>query len=136
MKLVLVVGLPASGKSWWARQQATAARARGRVEHVLDDPRIFSEVREALARARSEKAQSLYIVDPAFCDASVLQVARRQLALEPDLRVCEVFFQNDLVQCEANAVRRGLQEKSVLGALQRWSAVYRPPSNAMPVHKP
>lgn len=136
MKLVLVVGLPASGKSTWAQRQVDSARAQGHVEHLLDDPRAASAVEEALERARSNCARVLYIVDPTFCDPSVLQAAQLRLSRESDLQTQVVYFENDLAQCEVNAVRRGLSDKSVLGALRRWAAVYHPPARAHPVYRP
>ena len=130
MKIVLVVGLPGSGKTTYLRQRQ--AECVGTAV-VLDDPRMPDEVTAAVQAALAQQADVLFITDPWLCLATARQQACEQLREH----VLEwVFFENDSSSCEANAYRRGTHD--VTGLIRQLSRQYEIPADAvvLPVYRP
>lgn len=132
MRVVLVIGLPASGKSTWARIEAARLRNRGHAAQVLDDPVSMEDVQRDVALALSQGAHSLFVVDPNLCrspirDAAVDWFKRQALAVE-----C-VFFANEPEQCLRNAMARSHDAKPVRSDVLSLSRVYFPEGDLLPV---
>jgi hypothetical protein len=134
MRIVLVVGLPASGKTTWARAEAERLFRSGQRSLVVDDPRDATELHNVLRTAAAEGVAHAFVVDPHLCDARLRQAAHAQVARYGVVE--EVFFRNDPEQCLENARRKDRGAKSVDGAIRRWSLGYQPPANAKAVFKP
>lgn len=96
MKVILLVGLPGSGKTTFARN---LYGPRGYV--ILDDPRDPKEVEDALLRASN--APGVVIADPHLVRRSTRACAARVLQGHD---VEWVFFENNPDAAEANVLRR------------------------------
>jgi len=131
MKVVLVIGLPASGKTHWAKRQVAQLLALGVTARLLDDPRTQEQLSEGLARP----AHVLFITDPYLCQ-SVARNAACQILTAAGHQVEYVFFERDPEQCQANArLRPG---KPVAKFIAQLAESYQIPVNAavLPVYRP
>lgn len=135
MEVVLVVGLPASGKSTWASEQVRQAATRGQRHGVLDDPASPQELEDGIRQARDSGVSCLYIVDPRLCEESTLRLALHHLEQAYGVTAKTVFFANDPGQCALNAKNRGLADKPVLASIRRWSEKYAPPEDVLAVYR-
>ena len=131
--IVLVVGLPGSGKSIFARQ---LAQAQGYV--WLDDPSVTLTREQLVERlqALNASAKGLCISDPLLCYAHNQEAAKEVLAqCCPQALLEWVHFENDPQQCLANAQARNVA-RSVQAFIQEATKQYRPPASALPVYRP
>ena len=128
MKVILIAGLPGSGKSCHA---LTLARQYGvPTTLVLDDPKTSDEIQEALARPGLE---TLIITDPMLCRSDIRDAA---LVLLDGHSIEFVYFANDTEQCLRNA--SGRSSKEVSGLIRHLSGLYEIPPHAIqiPVYTP
>lgn len=125
MRVTLVIGLPASGKSTWARAQYPSAT-------ILDDPKELGEV----DRAMSEMPAHLVIIDQNLCDPFVERAASE--ILDEIAEVDKVYFENDVEACFNNARARLEREpeKTVEGQITQLSRLYDPPRVDVRVWRP
>jgi predicted kinase len=132
-RIVLVVGLPGSGKSVFARQ---LAQAQGYI--WLDDPSVGLSHEQLVQRLRAlnASASGLAISDPLLCYAHNREAAIEVLrACCPQAQLEWVYFENDPEQCLANALARNASQE-VRGFIAEASKVYAPPPSALPVYAP
>lgn len=117
-RCLIVVGLPASGKTEYAR-------SLGPGWIIIDDPEGPDDLPRTLTR-------DTVITSPHFCRpealAGVMREARRRW---PGVTPEVVFFRNDPEACARNAMRR--PGKEVRGLIAGLSRVYAPPADARPV---
>lgn len=130
MRVVLVIGLPASGKTTWARTQVARLQALGVDARLLDDPRSAEE----LAAGLEQGCQLLFITDPHLCAPGVGCAAERRLSTQGH-EVTSVFFANDPERCLVNAARR--PEKSVARFIVQLAKSYQLPDGVvgLPVYE-
>jgi predicted kinase len=127
-KLVVVVGMPGSGKSHYIRglePQFPGVCAHDYMANSHGDSPRFTDSRlyDDLVRALREGRDSL-IADIEYCDTwrrvEVEEVIRRDV---PGVEIEWRFFENDPARCEANAARRGRvgvsEERRKIRALSR-----------------
>lgn len=129
MKVLLVIGLPASGKTHWAKRQVAKLLALGVTARLLDDPRTQDQLAEGLA----QPSQVLIITDPYLC-YPVARNAAGQMLTAAGHQVEYVFFECDPEQCQVNArLRPG---KSVAKFIAQLAESYQIPANAavLPVY--
>lgn len=131
MKVMLVIGLPASGKTHWAKQQAAKLLALGVTARVLDDPRTQEQLAEGLARP----SHVLFITDPYLCQPVARKAALEILSAAGHQVDC-VFFECNPEQCLANARLR--PDKPVTKFITQLAASYLVPDDAvvLPVYRP
>lgn len=130
MKVMLVVGLPAAGKTHWANRQVAQLLALGVTARLLDDPRTPEQLAEGLA----QPGHVLFITDPYLCLAETRNAAG-QILIAGGHQVEYVFFECDPVQCQVNArLRPG---KPVAKFIAQLAESYQIPVNAtvLPVYR-
>lgn len=114
----LVVGLPGSGKTRYAR-------GLGPGWTVVDDP-------ERPADLPADFPGDVVITSPHFCQAESLAFAEAEVKRRwPGIAVETAFFANDPEACRKNAARR--PGKDVDGLIVFLSRRYAPPAGTMPV---
>lgn len=134
MRLTLVVGLPASGKTQWVLGN------RERTTYFADDPRHVNQLPSEF-RLKICGFDHVMIADPYFCDPQVRSEAHVRLRdLYPHVKkIDHVWFENNPEQCRKNAQGRSSQANGkVLGLIHALSQVYVIPEGAqvMPVYTP
>lgn len=130
MNVMLVVGLPASGKTHWAKKEVAQLRAVGAMAGLLDDPRTQDQLTEAL----SQPGHTLFVTDPYLCLPEARKAAN-EILTSAGHRVFTVFFANDPAQCLVNAGRR--QDMSVTKFINSLAQRYEVPNGAVtfPVYR-
>lgn len=141
MHIVLVIGLPASGKTAWAQKQLFALRDAGLETRMVDNPYEIQEVDEALSwvGVRGSAPRVLFVVDPHLCDPATLALAQEMLRDKaPGATQHIVCFENDAAQCKRNLrlQRLGEPDPAVLAAIEQLSLRYRPTGKKLPVNRP
>ena len=121
MKITLIIGLPASGKTEFAKKLDG---------FILDDPKSLNDL--------PKYVNHLIITDPNFCDSSILNSAI-SILLEKykayDIEIEKIYFENDPIQCSINSKNR--INKSVLNYISILSKIYVPDEKCkiIPVYK-
>lgn len=119
MLITLVIGLPASGKTTFAKTLDYS--------YFLDDPDL-----DKIRALPDDPGYHLVITDPAFCDEFNLASAMKYLtARYIDVEFVCVYFANDPEQCLKNAQKR--PEKIVKEHVKQLAKLYNPPDSAIPV---
>lgn len=80
MKIVLVVGLPASGKTYYARARIARNQQAGKPSALLDDPRTEGDLQAFLRQAGEQGLHEVLITDPLLCDSHARESALRKLS--------------------------------------------------------
>lgn len=108
MKITLVIGLPASGKTTYAK------RLGG---FLIDDPKHLDELPDV--------CEHLVIVDPFFCILHILDTAVSTLKSKyGEVEITKIYFENDPEQCCKNAELR--EERHVTRFIKAVSLEYEP----------
>lgn len=110
MKITLVIGLPASGKTTYAKTLGG---------FLVDDPKSIKELPDFV--------DHLVITDPNFCMDSVLNEALLKLYEKYDahnVKIERIYFENDPIQCYKNAIAR--DSKMVSKYIKLLSLTYKP----------
>lgn len=142
IKVTCVAGLPASGKTSWARVQLSENASN--CTHILDDTwhhlgfdAFLKLLRQLVRYADSENTEAhVIIVGADLC------LADRRKFLTGFLNQCGVdviswvFFENDPVQCRSNATLR--PQKDVRATIDLFTLAYNIPEGAevLPCYRP
>jgi predicted kinase len=130
-RIILVVGLPGSGKSVFAKELALG------LGYVwIDDPSVSFSHEQLVGRlaALNDRAKGLSISDPLLCYPHNRQAAAELLQqCCPQATLEWVYFENDPERCLANSKARS-GPKTVDQFIKEASKVYRPPQLAVPVY--
>lgn len=114
MKITLIIGLPASGKTTYANTLGGT---------VIDDPQNLSEVKD-------NNCEHLIIVDPYFCRPNTVEIAEVILRSMYNVESLEkIYFENDPEQCLKNAKNR--ENKKVDIFINRYSETYEIPEGSI-----
>lgn len=132
MKILLVVGLPASGKTRFAQE---CAQREGL--EFLDDPPAGFPLREFIRRS----VRGVVIADPHLCCSKVRDTALELFQEECPVATIEfVYFENDPAACLDNMRRRQAagDARKVEDMIRITSRHYKIPSGALilPVWRP
>ena len=119
MNIVLIIGLPASGKTYYANTLGIP---------VIDDISSLDQL---------PKNGDFVITDPHFCDPAILDRATVILSDKyPSAAISFQYFENDPVRAKKNAMLRS-EYKQVDGFINYLTTIYDPPTdqNLIPVYK-
>ena len=98
LKVVLLIGLPGSGKTYLAQHEYAP---KGYL--VVDDPKTIEEIQTVLDLAYTSKAPGVVL-----CDPTLVMAGHREKAFEY-LKLCDVecvYFENDPVKAQMNCTNR------------------------------
>lgn len=136
-KLIIVIGLPASGKTHLLRCWKTKnivgwtcedfhANARNNSTEVVDS--IFLE---PLIKQLNQGV-SCAVADIAFCDLTRLQFFKDYIISRvPNVNIEHYYFENNKQACIENAERRGRANlEGEIKKIRELSVIYIPPLNA------
>jgi hypothetical protein len=119
MKVIMVAGLPGSGKTTWAKN-------RGDRSFLVDDPRETKEL-PSLEFLTQKKYEEIVIVDPWFClefnRKNAEKIVKNAYGIEPEW----VFFENDTENCFYNVMIRN-DGRMVLEFIKNISKKYEIPN--------
>jgi len=110
MKITLVIGLPASGKTTYAKTLGG---------FLVDDPKSLSDL--------PEYADHLVITDPNLCIDSVINASILKLYekySKYNVNITRIYFENDPIQCYKNSLNR--DGKLVTKYIKLLSQTYKP----------
>ena len=122
-KVLLLVGLPGSGKS----HEARSLRAEG--WYVVDDPDPLTG-RDDIAAALAA-GQNVVIADTHLCRPSNRRKAEAYFCQYPEVELLWTFFENDVDACRRNIAYRA-DGRRVEPTLRRYSQVYSIPVGITP----
>lgn len=127
MKITLIVGLPGSGKTYYANTLA----APGVV--IIDD--FQRSDLDNLPDINSTK--NLVIIDPHFCDSVILNFAQNVLKKQyGDNVIFElVYFENEPQKALRNIEFRN-DGRKVVEFIRHHTKIYNPPSDARSIWQP
>ena len=123
VKIICIVGLPGSGKTWLARD----------LSYSDEYTKIFDDIREG-EFDRILTAAKIYeliiITDVNFCDSKIRVKAEEKLKSLG--RVEWIFFENNIDKCRKNIEYRD-DGRLVEGTLDRFGKIYVVPPNVTPL---
>lgn len=121
VKVVIIVGLPGSGKTTYAESAYPDFR-------LMDDPAGPHEIPEDIH-------ENIVVTSPFFCREGALNHVMKLVSDRvPDADLSVIYFENDPEQCLLNSKRR--LDKPVENLIRDLSEVYHPPEGALPVWSP
>lgn len=116
-KIHLIIGLPGSGKTYYANK------------HFKDVP-IVDDITDL---CQLPTVQEFVITDVNFCDRLTLENARNVLTkLYGDVKFNHIYFENDPEKARKNVKRRN-DGRYVEGTIRRFAPVYNPPEDALEI---
>lgn len=119
--VIFVVGLPGSGKTYWANQQNDG--------YVLDDPTDLNKIAKII-----NQYNKVYITDPHLVLESNRINAQKFVENMGVKNIQWVFFENNPEACWENVLRRN-DGREVKGMIFTYSTLYRTPINIIKVYK-
>lgn len=138
-KAIFIVGLPGSGKTYYAHQFANeidAALFDDFKANAINDSSHFpfaETYAELINELRSGKNSIVSDID--FCKAEARSEASHCIKrLIPDVDIEWIFFENDPEKCCENIIRRakteGRKQSGPLNALEKYSKFYLNPEGS------
>lgn len=112
MRITLIIGLPASGKTTYAKTLGG---------FLVDDPKSINEL--------PAECDHLIITDPNFCIQYNLDraIAILKKKYGETIIIDRIYFENDPIQCYKNSIKR--TDKPVTASIKQLSLVYNPDNN-------
>jgi len=108
--IVVIIGLPASGKSSYAK--------------VLNIP-VYDDI-QSLDELPSHRNGDFALISCEFCDETVRKAAENILISRyRNNPIKWVYYKNDPLQCRKNSLTR--PDKPVIGEISRLTQIYNPP---------
>lgn len=148
-KLVIVIGLPASGKSTYFHNLVSSGETTK--EYIYDDlhsdannnsPRVVDSKHWFKLLSNLEQGKNCYVSDVEFCDISRLQELIDTVKIYiPEISIESRYFENDPENCEKNVIARGKMKgtnvPSEIATIKRLTKIYKTPTDVtpMPVYK-
>jgi hypothetical protein len=134
--VLLVVGLPGSGKTTWAKAMIQQFSKAGYDACLVDDPRTPADLNDAISLLGSSTTAMVVVTDPHLCRTSVREKAIAFWSSHADVQW--VFFENNLEQAIDNVAYRCEQGdvREVYGSIREWSKEYVIPDSCTPLPIP
>lgn len=114
-KIILFVGLPGSGKTYYANKIC---------DTVVDDIVDLNQLPEQFA--------ILGITDVNFCDDDILTKAKEILVKKYGCDIEVIYFENNPDKCRKNVEYRN-DGRIVEGTICRFEPIYNPPKSAVKI---
>lgn len=119
-EIILIIGLPGSGKTEYARTLNIP---------VIDDPEVnYPTQREMLIRVKELLSDNLKIciTTPSLCNTYIRKGAEKLLTKKTKAKISFIFFANDPEQCRINVAARN-DGRKVEEYISRLTETYNPP---------
>jgi tRNA uridine 5-carbamoylmethylation protein Kti12 len=110
-EIVLFVGLPGSGKTYYANKMC---------DLVIDDISDISQLPSFIGN------KTVGITDVNFCDERILKKAKEILNSRYEVNIEVIYFANDPEKCRNNVEYRN-DGRNVEGTIRRFEKIYNPP---------
>lgn len=121
MRITLICGLPASGKTTYGQELARKLADTTTVAFI-DDPDTLQNLPEI------NQVDVLIISDPFFCLERTRNKSIEILTEKYNCEMTWIFFENDPIRCHINSKRR--EEKKCHGFIDYLSNLYTIPAGA------
>lgn len=128
-KVILLIGLPGSGKSVLAHQLLEEKARAGETWHLFDDPQ--PEHNAAVMQCVRD-GHHLIICDAHLCLNSIRENAETMLRAAGVTEIERIYFSRDVDACVRNIEQRN-DGRDVGATLYLYAMSYNPPQDARPV---
>lgn len=125
-KIVVVIGLPASGKTHYCKELNKFFCGV-----IVDDNEMDNN--KYIIRDLIKDGRDFIYTDVTLCNPPVFKSFTDFLSLVDNLEVNYVYFENDPVQCLINAKRPDRLHKKVDNYIRQASKVYVVPDDVIPL---
>ena len=125
-KVVLIIGLPGSGKSHYIDENMDYCNDPYKNDIVFDD---ITKDQIASLISLIGNTDKILVADPHLCNPANLEIARELLK---DADIEEVYFENNPEQCRLNVEYRN-DDRKVASLIKLYSKIYDPPSTALKI---
>jgi len=128
MKIIFIVGLPGSGKSYLGKKLAEQTNAIGYFDDLsVADKSVFERFKKLLF----QKQGTIIVNDVYLCEPKHRESALN-LIKEVNPKIQWIYFENNLEKCRRNVEFRN-DGRDVEGSLLRFSKSYVIPENVEPL---
>lgn len=113
--LILLIGLPGSGKTWYAQNKLVW-------DYFVDDARTATDFPQDV-----NKDDTIVIAHCTMCIPLALENAEKQFAtMYPEHKITRIFFENNVEKCHKNVENRAKQgdTRDVALAIKQLSKMY------------
>lgn len=125
-EVIVVIGLPASGKSFYCKELNKSFCG------VIVDDEIIDNNKDVITNLIEDGRDFIY-ADAALCNPEVLLAFNNFLQAMEGLEVSYIYFENDPEQCLINSDRPDRQKKKVRNYIKYCSQIYTIPNDVVPL---
>ena len=123
-KIILIIGLPGSGKTYYASSKIDNS------SYLIDDIKSVNILTDALLL---DNVKNIYITDPLLCIPQNFLNCLHFLSSRCNVSIEKVFFENDIKKAWNNVQKRNDGRIISLDFIQYLSRNYNPPTGSMKI---